>query len=152
MKEILRKIEEVYNSLIGKEAEATRILADAKVREEAVAAREARCTGIESAQAVLDEAEAVRKANIKEKATLVEEGIKFENLMREERQAIKNEEGRLQPLKDQEKQLFKDQQTLYDGVQALEKEKKEWKPRYIAKIKAHFAQSGGKEPNADDIQ
>jgi len=149
--EILKKIEEVYNSLVGKDAEATKILVDVKAREVAVAIREERCTGIESAQVVLDVANAVKVQNVKDKDALKEEWIKFENFMRDERQAIKDEEGRLAPLKDQEKQLFKDQQTLYDGVQALEKEKKEWKPRYIAKIKAHFAQSNGKEPNPDDI-
>lgn len=150
MKEILRKIEEVYNSICAKDAESSRILADAQARESAVKIREERVAGIESAQAVLATAQAIKDSNLREFARIEEEHIKFDNWMREERQALANEVARLAPLKDQEKDLAKMQQNLYDREQALEREKKEFKERYIAKIKAHFANTG-KEPNPHDI-
>jgi hypothetical protein len=151
IKPLLEKIEAVYNDLVHNSKEAADILESVKKREAAIKAREDRCAGIESAQEVLAQAETVRKNNEAESNRLEEEKIKFSNLMKEERQAVANEATRLLPLQDKEKDLFKGQQALYDATQALEKEKKEWKPRYIAKIKAHFAQSNGKEPNPDDI-
>lgn len=150
MIDLLHKCEALYNGLLAKDADATARVAAVAARESAITARENRCAGIESAQAVLDQAKAVTIQNQKDKAALVEEGIKFENLMREERQAIKNEEGRLAPLQDAEKQLATDRATLYAREEALKVEKRDFAARYIAKIKAHFANTG-KEPAVDDI-
>ena len=150
MREILQKINEVYEALTVKNANASFKLEDLDRRESDIRAREAKCTAYESAQAVLDAAEARRKSADSEFARLEEERTAFANLMRKERAAIKNEEGRLAPLQDQEKQLAKDRETLYAREQALEQEKREFKTRYIEKIKAHFANTGG-APNPDEI-
>ncbi len=150
MIEILKKIGEVYDSLVIKEANAKFKLEQLDAREKDVQAREAKCTAYESADAVLVAAEIRRKEADAEFARLEEERTAFANLMRKERAAIKNEEGRLAPLQDQEKQLAKDRETLYAREQALEQEKRDYKARYIEKIKAHFANTGG-APNPDEI-
>ena len=150
MREILQKINEVYEALTVKNANASFKLEDLDRRESDIRAREAKCTAYESADAVLVAAEIRRKEADAEFARLEEERTAFANLMRKERAAIKNEEGRLAPLQDQEKQLAKDRETLYAREQALEQEKREFKTRYIEKIKAHFANTGG-APNPDEI-
>jgi chromosome segregation ATPase len=150
MKEILQKSQEVLASLTAKEAEVTARLAALSRRELDVQQRESQCTAYENAQAVLNAAEDRRKAANVALAQLDEERAKFENLMRKERQAIKNEEGRLAPLQDQEKQLATDRAALYAREQAFEQEKREFKTRYIEKIKAHFANTGG-APDPDAI-
>lgn len=150
MKEVLAKSQEVLAVLQQKEAQATARLSALDDAEISVRARESACTEYENAQAVLDAAEARRKSADAEFARLEEERTAFANLMRKERAAIKNEEARLAPLQDQEKQLAKDRETLYAREQALEQEKREFKTRYIEKIKAHFANTGG-APNPDEI-
>jgi len=150
MKDILAKSQEVLASLTAKEASATARLAAVERRELEVQQRESQCTAYENAQAVLDAAEARRKSADAEFARLEEERTAFANLMRKERAAIKNEEGRLAPLQDREKQLASDRAALYAREQALEQEKREFKTRYIEKIKAHFANTGG-APNPDEI-
>lgn len=150
MIEILRKSQEVYTRLTQKEGEADARLTDLGKREAAVRAREAKCTEYESADAVLMAAEIRRKEADAELARLEEERVKFENLMREERAAIRSEEARLAPLQDRERQLAKDRETLYAREQLLEQEKKEFKTRYIDKIKAHFKNTGG-APDPDAI-
>lgn len=152
MIEILRAIEAVYNSIRDKEAETTRILNSAKAREDAVIAREARCTGIESAQVVLKSAQEQRARAEALAAEVKEDRVKLENDTRKEMQKIADENTRLAPLQDKEKQLFKEKQALYEAQQALEVEKSAWKLRYIAEIKAYFAQSGGKAPDPNSIQ
>lgn len=150
MKELLKKITEVYDTLVVKESNATFKLSQLDTREQDLRAREAKCTAYESADAVLMAAEIRRKEADAEFARLEEERVKFENLMREERTAIRSEEARLAPLQDREKQLAKDRETLYAREQALEVEKKEFKTRYIEKIKAHFKNTGG-APDPDAI-
>ena len=150
MKDILAKSQEVLASLIAKEAAATARLAAVERRELDVQQRESNCTAYENAKAVLDAAEKRRKDADAELAHLEEERIKFSNLMREERQALKNEEGRLAPLQDAERQLARDRAALYERERLLEQEKREFKVRYIEKIKAHFANTGG-APNPDEI-
>lgn len=150
MKEILQKSQEVLASLTAKEAEVTARLAALSRRELDVQQRESQCTAYENAQAVLNAAEDRRKAANVALAQLDEERAKFDNWTREERQALKNEEGRLAPLQDREKQLASDRAALYAREQALETEKKEYKQRYIEKIKAHFANTGG-APDPDAI-
>lgn len=150
MIEILRKSQEVYTRLTQKEGEADALLTDLGKREAAVRAREAKCTAYESANAVLVAAEARRKEADAELHRLSEERVAFSNLMAEERQALKNEEGRLAPLQDQEKQLAADRAALYAREQALEQEKRDYKARYIDKIKAHFKNTGG-APDPDAI-
>lgn len=150
MQKILQKAQEVLVSLTAKESAADARLVALDIREKDILAREAKCTEYESAAAVLLVAEIRRKEADAEFARLEEERVKFENLMREERQALKNEEGRLAPLQDRERQLAKDRETLYAREQALEVEKKEFKTRYIDKIKAHFKNTGG-APDPDAI-
>jgi len=150
MIEILRKSQEVYTRLTQKEGEADALLTDLGKREAAVRAREERNTAYENAAAVLQAAEIRRKEADAEFARLEEERVKFENWTKEERQALKNEEARLAPLQDAEKQLAVDRASLYDQQAALEVEKREYKARYIAKIKAHFANTGG-APDPDAI-
>jgi len=150
MKEILRKSTEVYDALVVKEANATAKLSQLDLREKEIIARESKCTAYESAAAVLTAAENRRKDADAEFARLDEERVKFENWTKEERQALKNEEGRLAPLQDRERQLARDRETLYAREQALEQEKREFKTRYIEKIKLHFANTGG-APNPDAI-
>lgn len=150
MIEILRKSQEVLASLQIKDANAKFKLEQLDAREKDVQAREAKCTEYENAQAVLDAAEARRKSADAELARLAEERVEFDNWTKKERQAVKNEEGRLAPLQDQEKQLATDRAALYAREQALEQEKKGYKQRYIEKIKAHFANTGG-APNPDEI-
>jgi hypothetical protein len=150
MKELLAKSQEVYSSLVQKEAEATKTLALVREREALVKVREERNSAYESAAEVLLVAERRRQDADTELARVEEERVKFDNWMREERQALKNEEGRLAPLQDAERQLAVDRATLYAREQALEVEKRDYKVRYIAKIKAHFANTGG-APNPDEI-
>lgn len=150
MKDLLKKITEVYDTLVVKESNATFKLSQLDTREKDISAREAKCTAYASAQAVLNAAEIRRKEADAEFARLEEERVKFENLMREERAAIRAEEARLAPLQDREKQLARDREALYAREQALEVEKKEFKTRYIEKIKAHFKNTGG-APDPDAI-
>ena len=151
MDKILTAISNVFKQCEALSAEFNTKLAEVNARIATVATRESRCTGIESAQAVLDTAKAITACNQTDKALLTEEQIKFENLMREERQAIKNEEGRLAPLQDAEKQLFAEKQALYAAQEALKIEKRDFAVRYIAKIKEHFKNTNGQAPNPDDI-
>jgi phage-related minor tail protein len=150
MIEILRKSQEVFTRLTQKEGEADALLTDLGKREADVRAREAKCTAYESADAVLLAAEIRRKEADAEFARLAEERAKFDNWTKEERAALATEEARLAPLQDQEKQLATDRANLYAREQALEVEKKEFKTRYIDKIKAHFKNTGG-APNPDEI-
>jgi len=150
MIEILRKSQEVFTRLTQKEGEADALLTDLGKREAAVRAREERNTAYENAAAVLQAAEIRRKEADAEFARLAEERAKFENWTKEERAALASEEARLAPLQDAEKQLATDRAVLYSREQLLEIEKKEYKARYIEKIKAHFANTGG-APNPDAI-
>jgi len=150
MKDLLRKLEAVYDLVVAKEADVSQRLAAVSNRESAVAVREQKAQEFESAEATLAAARSIQAANAIEAARITEDRVAFGNLMREERQALKNEEGRLAPLQDQERQLFVDRQTLYNREEAFKVEKRDFAARYIAKIKAHFANTG-KEPAVDDI-
>jgi len=151
MKDILQKLGAVYDLVVAKEADVSQRLSAVANREAAVTIREQKATEFESAEAVLAAARSIQVANATESARLEEDKVAFSNLMREERQAIANERGRLAPLQDEERQLFVDRQTLYNAQEALKVEKRDFAARYIAKIKAHFANTG-KEPAVDDIQ
>lgn len=150
MEELLNKIREVYQSLTQKEALVIQRLAALDRREFDIQERESRNTAYENATEVLLVAERRRKDADNELVRLEEERVKFDNWMRDEWQALKNEEGRLAPLQDRERQLAADRAALYAREQALEQEKKEYKNRYIMKIKQHFANTGG-APDPDTI-
>jgi len=150
MEEILQKIREVYNLLIQKEARASQILAEVIKREEDIQKREVRNSEYESAKAVLDAAEQTRKNNDAKLAEVEEEKIRLDNWLRSEREKLSIEATRLLPLQDKEKQLAADRQALCDREAALEAEKRDFKNRYIEKIKLHFKNTGG-APDPDAI-
>jgi chromosome segregation ATPase len=150
MKEILAQAQNLLASLVAKEAEATQTLALVREREANVKARELRNDAYESAAEVLAAADERRRSADAKLVALEDERAKLENDLRKEREAIAAEIARLQPLQDREKQLASDRASLYAREEALEVEKKAYKVRYIAKIKAHFANTGG-VPNPDDI-
>jgi hypothetical protein len=150
MKELLAKIQSVYDSLVAKEAEASRVLADVLVRESAIKKREERNSAYESADAVLTEVSKVRSGILQAKDELENKKAELDNKTREELQKIEAERARLAPLQDAEKQLFKDRQALSDRETALEADKQTFKSRYIEKIKLHFKNTQG-APSLDDI-
>jgi len=151
MKEILGRLQTAYEELLGKLSAADRKALELADREGAVFARENRVRDIESAKVVLADAEEkLAKANAALKE-IEEKKAEFDNHQRVERAQIASEIARLQPLQDQEKQLFKEKQEFYAQKEALEKEKKEFKVRFIEKIKAHFAATKGEAPDPNAI-
>jgi chromosome segregation ATPase len=143
MKDVLAKSQEVLASLTAKEAAATARLAAVERRELDVQQRESRASEYENAEAVLAAVEERRKATNTALAQLDEERAKFENWAREERQALKNEEGRLASLQDREKQLAADRAALYAREQAFEKEKVEIEAVITKRVKDHFRNTSG---------
>ena len=150
MNELLEKIRGVFNACMAKDAEYTARLSAVADREAAVDVREKRATVFENAEAAFAAADTQKAENMAEIERIKESHIKLDNWAREERAAVATEIARLAPLHDQEQQLFKDRQALYAREAALEVEKRDYKVRYIAKIKAHFANTGG-APDPDSI-
>jgi len=138
MNQILRKIQEVLDDCVAKNTDADNRINMVVEQEKALKVREDRVAGIESAQAVLDQAKSRAQANEVAAADLVEERIKFENWMREERQALANEAARLAPVQDKEREVATAQQNLYAREEAFKVEKETYRQDIKAEIKAHF--------------
>jgi len=144
MKELLNKLEAVYNLVVAKEAEVSQRLSAVTSREANVTTREQKATAYESAEAVLAEVTSIRQKIVQEQKHLGEGCVAFENECKKERQAIADEYGRLQPLKDKEQQLFVDQQALYAREAALEVEKNTYAARIKQELRDHFKNTGGR--------
>ena len=144
MKDILQKLGAVYDLVVAKEADVSQRLVTLSNREAAVAIREQRATEFESAEATLAAAKAVQIANEQGKNDLIEEKAAFENYTRKERQAIADEYGRLQSLKDKEAILFRDQQALYAAQKQLDIDRAEYKSKIEKQVKEHFANTNGR--------
>lgn len=143
VKDLLGKVEKLYQEALETEKEAQDILAAARQRMLDIDAREAAVSDIESAASALSAANKLTGALEAKQVEIDNARADFDNYKRVELKKIADATAKLSSLQEQEAALYKERETYRADLAALEKEKAEYRERIKKELVAHFKNTQG---------